>query len=240
VRPGDTATGLAVRFHAWTDELRALNHLGPGSRLYVGERIHIPIVLSAWRRAHRHHAQRHHAHHHAHHHKTKRHHHKASHHHHKASHHRHHHETSRHHAHPWRFADASRAKVRRVVERTAARHGVSPSLLLAIAWQESGWQQRRVSSAGAIGVMQVMPSTGRWISSYAGHPLNLYGLHDNVTAGALVIRVLDDLTSGPRVIGAYYQGLGSILAHGMYDSTRHYVRNVRHLRHALRHGWDPS
>jgi len=45
VRPGDTATGLAVRFHAWTDELIRLNRLGPDAALYVGERIRIPVVV---------------------------------------------------------------------------------------------------------------------------------------------------------------------------------------------------
>jgi len=45
VRPGDTATELAVRFHAWTDELIRLNRLGPEATLYVGERIRIPVVV---------------------------------------------------------------------------------------------------------------------------------------------------------------------------------------------------
>jgi len=45
VQPGDTATGLAVRFHAWTDELIRLNRLGPDATLYVGDRIRIPVVV---------------------------------------------------------------------------------------------------------------------------------------------------------------------------------------------------
>ncbi len=62
VRPGDTATGLAVRYHAWTRELRALNHLGRHGRLYVGERIRIPVVVAALRahHRHRHHTAKHH------------------------------------------------------------------------------------------------------------------------------------------------------------------------------------
>lgn len=47
VRPGDTATGLAVRHHAWTDELISHNHLGPDGLLVVGQRIEIPVVVSA-------------------------------------------------------------------------------------------------------------------------------------------------------------------------------------------------
>ena len=41
VKPVDTATGLAVRFHAWTRELRSINHLGRHAHLYVGQRIRV-------------------------------------------------------------------------------------------------------------------------------------------------------------------------------------------------------
>ena len=207
VRRGETATGLAVRFHAWTDELRALNHLGRRSTLYVGRRIRIPVVLSAVRR---HHANRHHA--------------------------------RRHHArrHPWRHAGASRAQVRRVVAHTAHRHAMNRHVALAIAWQESGWQQRRISSAGAVGAMQVMPGTGRWMSFYVRRRLNIYGLHDNATAGVVLFRVLRSQTSRKRSIAAYYQGLGSIREHGRYPSTKHYVRNVLAIKHSLDRGRGPG
>src|SRR4051794_21935648 len=52
VAPGDTATGLATRFHAWTRELVALNRLDRAGTLRVGERVRIPIVVSAVHRAH--------------------------------------------------------------------------------------------------------------------------------------------------------------------------------------------
>jgi hypothetical protein len=231
VRRGETATGLAVRFHAWTDELRALNHLGRRSTLYIGRRIRIPVVLSAVRRdiAPRHpHATRHHAKRHRHH----------------ANRHRHHARGvthRRHHPHhPWRHADASRAQVRRVVAHTARRHAMNRHVALAIAWQESGWQQRRISSAGAVGAMQVMPATGRWMSFYVRRRLNIYGLHDNATAGVVLFRVLRSQASRRRSIAAYYQGLGSIQEHGRYRSTRHYVRNVVAIKRSLDRGRGPG
>lgn len=124
--------------------------------------------------------------------------------------------------------------------RSARRHGVEPDLALAISWQESGWQQRRISSAGAIGAMQVMPATGRWMSLDVGRRLNLYGLGDNVTAGVRLIDVLRGETSERRAVAAYYQGLGAVQRHGLYPSTKVYVRDVLALRHRLRLGWDPS
>lgn len=88
--------------------------------------------------------------------------------------------------------------------------------------------------------MQVLPGTARWMSLYAGRPLNVYGLHDNIATGVVLLRLLRERTTVRRTIGAYYQGLGSIHRHGMYPSTRRYVRDVLALRHRLRHGWHPA
>ena len=202
VRRGETATSLAVRYHAWTDELVRLNHLGRSRAVYVGQVITIPVVVSAYRRATGHHPSSG---------STPRAPHRGS--------------------HGWRHADLSRTQVAGVVRRTARRHAVPSSLALAIAWQESGWQQRRISSTGAIGVMQVMPDTGRWMRQYAGRPLRLRDTHDNVLAGVLTLRVLRASTKHDRnAIGAYYQGLGAVRAHGLYRDTKAYVRSVRAIQ----------
>jgi LysM repeat protein len=266
VRPGDTATELAVRFHAWTDELLAVNHLGPHEVIYVGETLTIPVVRSAARRAarHRHHyaATHHHAkhgHHGAHHkhgHKHGHHGHKHGdeHHHPYARHHRHHHENHhsahhRHHAkhhgnhhrhHRVHLPNPDRATVRRVIIKTSHRYGVGSNLALAISWQESGWQMDQISSAHALGAMQVLPSTGRWLSTVVGRRLELRDLHDNVTAGVVLIRVLREQASVRHSVAGYYQGLASVRADGMYRDTKHYVSNVLYLRKLLRHGWNPA
>jgi LysM repeat protein len=231
VKRGDTATGLAVRFHAWTAELLALNHLSTRSTLYVGQPVRIPVVVAAARKARK--ASTAGKHHHARPHKQQKPHHKPA-----ASHPKKHH--AKPHRHGWRNADASRAQVRRVVVAKARRHGVSPTLALAVAWQESGWQQRRISYAGAIGVMQVLPSTGRWMEIYVGRQLHLRRLHDNVTAGVVLLRVLRS-QAGPRhAVAGYYQGLAGVRKYGMYPSTRHYVANVFALKRRLAAGWNPA
>jgi soluble lytic murein transglycosylase-like protein len=221
VRRGDTATGLAVRFHAWTRELRSLNHLGRHGTLYVGQRIRIPVVVAAARRAHTHrHPPKKHATRPVQRHPTKH--------------------VKRHRVtHPWALADVSQAKVRRVVVRAARQHHVDPHLALAVAWQESGWQQRRISSAGAVGVMQVLPGTAAWMSSYIGRPLNPYGLYDNVTAGVVLIKVLNRQTGPRKAIASYFQGLGSVQQHGLYTSTKAYVHSVSALHHRMKRGWNP-
>ena len=128
-----------------------------------------------------------------------------------------------------------RATVRAIIRHTAADLGVDPALALAVAQQESGFRQDVVSRADAIGVMQVLPSTGRWLSvAVVGRPLNLLRTRDNVIAGVSLLRVLTNAAPlGPAVAG-YYQGLASVRRNGMYADTRRYVRNVLALRQRWR------
>ena len=60
VRPGETATELAVRFHAWTAELIRHNHLGRSAGIRVGQHLEIPVVLAALHQRGRHHHVHHH------------------------------------------------------------------------------------------------------------------------------------------------------------------------------------
>ena len=141
----------------------------------------------------------------------------------------------------WQHPDRDREKVRRVVAGAARNHGVDPQLALAVSWQESGWQMGLVSHADAIGAMQVLPATGRWMEHYAGRPLDLDKLGDNATAGVLLLEVLSRHTHRrTHKIGAYYQGLGAVRRHGLYDETRTYVANVEAIKRRLEAGRPPS
>jgi soluble lytic murein transglycosylase-like protein len=141
----------------------------------------------------------------------------------------------------WQHPDRDREKVRRVIAGAARHHDVDPQLALAIAWQESGWQMGVVSSANAIGAMQVLPSTARWMEHYAGRRLRLRKLGDNAKAGVLLLRVLSHHTHRrTHKIGAYYQGLGAVREHGLYAETRTYVANVVAIKNRLEGGRPPS
>ena len=216
VKRGDTASRIAVRFHAWTAELLAINHKTASSFWYVGEKVKVPVVTArAGHHAHKkkpHPAKKH----------TR----------HKAKH-------KKKKSKPHHTSHPSRATVRDEVKGVARQHGVNPHMALAIAWQESGWQQHVRSSAGAVGAMQVMPKTGRWISLLTGRRLHLGRLHDNVVAGVVFYKLLRRDHSVRGALAGYYQGLGSVHAHGMYKSTKRYIRNVKHLKRALDHGWHP-
>lgn len=217
VQPGDTATGLAVRFHAWTAELIEHNHLGATAGLTVGHRIEIPVVTSAVPRPERRadHEQRVHRGRHA--------------------------DRSRTSQALDRAPDPSRQRVRRAILRTSRHRGVDPQLALAVSWQEAGWQMHHTSGAGAIGAMQVLPTTAAWMEWYVGRELHPRRLRDNVATGVTLLGVLDDLTRSRRhQVGAYYQGLGAVQDHGLYDESRRYVDNVLAIKHRLERGLPPA
>jgi soluble lytic murein transglycosylase-like protein len=123
--------------------------------------------------------------------------------------------------------------VEELMERYSRQFGVSAPLVKAIAWQESGWKQRVLSPVGAVGVMQVMPETGRFTGSrLLGEDLDIAQLDDNVKAGVRFLAYLLKLTDGNErmAVAGYYQGLRSVRTWGMFPETRRYVANVEALK----------
>jgi LysM repeat protein len=122
----------------------------------------------------------------------------------------------------------SRSQTKAMIIATARRHGVDPKLALAISWQESGWNQRQVSVANAIGAMQVIPSSGAWASDMVGRRLNLLNTQDNITAGVAILRSLTrSAKNTDQAIAGYYQGLYSVQKNGMYADTKQYVAAIK-------------
>ena len=81
------------------------------------------------------------------------------------------------------------------VGAVAASHGVSPSLAEAIADQESGFNNAKVSPTGAVGVMQIEPSTWDYLHTQLGVPaLDPASASDNVLGGVLLLHWLLEQT----------------------------------------------
>jgi LysM repeat protein len=116
----------------------------------------------------------------------------------------------------------------------AASEGVPASLAEAVGYQESGFNNGMVSHTGAVGVMQIMPSTWNWIGAHlAGPPpLSSNSVTDNIRAGSLLLHSLLADTGGDQAmaVAGYYQGIQSVRAHGLYPDTQAYVNNVMALR----------
>ena len=125
-----------------------------------------------------------------------------------------------------------RDAVRRVIVEEARRFDVPTALALAVAWQESGWQQGVVSHAGAIGVMQLLPATGAWVGeTMLGTRVNLGDTRHNVRAGVRLLAHYVDRYRGnvDLVLAAYYQGQTAADRHGVYPVSRPYVASIKAL-----------
>jgi LysM repeat protein len=133
----------------------------------------------------------------------------------------------------------TRTQLRSLIVSTSKKYGVDPELALAVSWQESGWKQRVVSPANAIGAMQVIPSTGRFASSIVGRDLDLLRAQDNVTAGVVLLSRLTGAAKLDIAVAGYYQGLGGVKKNGMYPDTKLYVKNVLRIKAQLEKGWSP-
>lgn len=126
----------------------------------------------------------------------------------------------------------ARAEIRRLIVDEARRYDVPEALALAVAWQESGWQQDVVSHAGAIGVMQLIPATGAWVGeAMLGVPVDLHDARQNVRAGVRLLRHYLVRYDGnvDLVLAAYYQGQTAADRHGVYPVSRPYVASIRAL-----------
>lgn len=120
-----------------------------------------------------------------------------------------------------------------LMQKYSREYGVDPALVMGLAWQESGWKQHVVSSAGAIGVMQVIPETGVFTASQLlGHDVDLNELEGNVKAGVRFLAYLLKLTGGDEnlAVAGYFQGLRSVRTRGMSPQTERYVANVMALK----------
>lgn len=124
----------------------------------------------------------------------------------------------------------STSQMRSLIVAKARANGVDPALALAVSWQEAGWNMRHVSVANAIGAMQVLPSTGEWISGVIGRRLDLLKPADNVTAGVVLLKILTRAAGERNGIAGYYQGLKSVREKGMYPDTKRYVANILALK----------
>jgi soluble lytic murein transglycosylase-like protein len=127
---------------------------------------------------------------------------------------------------------AERDWVRRIIVNAADRWDVPRSLALAVAWQESGWQQRVVSHAGAVGVMQLMPATADWVGGTMLHEsVDIHATRSNVNAGVRLLKHYLQRYGGNRdlVLAAYYQGQYAVDNHGIYPVSRPYIASIRYL-----------
>jgi soluble lytic murein transglycosylase-like protein len=94
------------------------------------------------------------------------------------------------------------------IAEAAQRFGVPEAWIRAVMRVESAGDVRAISSAGAMGLMQVMPAT--WAELRVRHRLggNPYDPRDNILAGAAYLREMHDRYGSPGFLAAYNAGPG--------------------------------
>lgn len=124
------------------------------------------------------------------------------------------------------------ARMNALLTFVAGEVGVDARLVRAVAWTESGWRQDAVSATGAVGIMQLEPFTGDWVSRHlAERRLDIWVAQDNVLTGSLLLRHLSGAHGGDvaATLAGYYQGDASVAASGLFDDTRRYQDRVATL-----------
>jgi hypothetical protein len=123
------------------------------------------------------------------------------------------------------------------------KHGVNPYLVMGLAWHESGWNASAISSAGAVGIMQVMPATAEADGPALLHrQVNLYDAGDNIDLGTAILknnldRYHNDLA---KALIAYYAGAGAVTDWNKLSAdVRRYVWSVYRAAVAFRDGKGP-
>lgn len=124
-----------------------------------------------------------------------------------------------------------------ILTAQAAAAGVDPSLVKAVAWQESGWQMVTAVDGG-IGIMQLMPDSVTWASdSLLGYQINPYDPTDNVRAGVAMLRFyLQKYGDVTEALAAYHQGMGSLASQGILPETQQYIANILALQQRFASG----
>ena len=120
------------------------------------------------------------------------------------------------------------SSVRWLLDHWAVHYGVSVHLVRALAWMESGYNNALVSSVGARGIMQLLPSTFRFSETVLIHQRLRHNANGNVRAGvAYLAHLLHDFHGNKRLaLAGWYQGEGAVRKHGVYRVSRTFVKDV--------------
>jgi soluble lytic murein transglycosylase-like protein len=123
-----------------------------------------------------------------------------------------------------RYSGKYRGEYLIVARSVAAKHGVPEDLFLRLVQQESGWNPNAVSTAGALGLAQLMPGTAAKLGVNPRDP------HQNLEGGARYLSMMYKRFGNWRLaLAAYNAGPEAVAKYGgvpPYNETKNYVRII--------------
>jgi hypothetical protein len=127
------------------------------------------------------------------------------------------------------------AAVRALLDHWAAHYGVSVHLVRALAWMESGYNNTLVSPVGARGIMQLLPTTWRFVETVLVRHSLSHDPQGNIHAGvAYLAHLLHDFRGNKRLaLAGWYQGERAVRRHGLYKVSRTFVADVLALEQRM-------
>jgi soluble lytic murein transglycosylase-like protein len=112
-----------------------------------------------------------------------------------------------------------------IIKEKGRRYNIDPKLLEAIIKVESNFNPFAVSPKGAMGLMQLLPSTAKRVGVE-----NVFDVEENVEGGAKYLRtLLDRFGSLELALAAYNAGEGAVQQYGgipPFKETQDYVNKV--------------
>jgi soluble lytic murein transglycosylase-like protein len=129
----------------------------------------------------------------------------------------------------YRGAQSSPQDIDAAIDMAAARHNVDPNLVRAVVKVESNFNPNAVSRKGAMGLMQLMPSTARSLKVK-----NPFDPEQNVDAGVRHLKRLLESYGGDvkLTLAAYNAGSGAVARSAgvpHFAETQNYVRRITNL-----------
>jgi LysM repeat protein len=130
---------------------------------------------------------------------------------------------------------SQRLDVRGMLDQWSARLGIDAHLIRALAWMESGFQTEIVSSAGARGVLQTLPSTRAYVETVLAGRNIPQTVDGDIEVGILYLKHLLNVFGGDErlALAGWYQGERAVQQHGLYKVTKPFVANVLALRNRM-------